>query len=218
MSFVNSVQKRLVALDALAKTGGLSRKTKFGINGSDSYDNGKPVSVLFGTSTPYASNLTAHVSNVYRHWVTTHYKLLDWSPIKHNKASQDTANSLLGLNFNNSLLTVWQLMPWTWLIDWFENVRDVYQAGNNSLGIYCDYACHMVSTDCYINSVTGTSVGLGFTLNPNFGPHTRKRTVVMDPSPSLSFHIPFLDGGQLSILYALTQSKTWVGRVSPQRV
>lgn len=221
LDLVNAVEKRRQVLAALQRRG-VSRTTRFGTSNGGKASKANPPSYQSATQTYtsfvtsfYGPNVSCQVSYNKRVecWVSTVYTLDDDSWLHHPDGGPlDQARAALALGPNQAS-QIWELMPWTWLINWFSNVGDVFNANQNSLGASCTEACVMKHTWIHISDMhitnnagwTGTSLAQ---LAPTCD-ESKTRNVYLNPMPSLSFHLPFLDGGQLSILAALTDSKTW---------
>jgi hypothetical protein len=101
--------------------------------------------------------------------------------------------------------TVWDLIPWTWLFDWFRPVGDYFGASRNTIPVKCVSACVMRSSRIVVYRIWATNPGspIKLTFNSNMELVSKARRVFANPSPSISWNLPFLNGGQLSILAAL---------------
>jgi hypothetical protein len=86
----------------------------------------------------------------------------DWVEDYYHKASY-----LYGLDLNP--YTLWQLAPWTWLIDWFTNVGDIIKNVTNAAinGLVLRYGYVMETT-----TVTRTATG--------------KKPIIFDAGPSIN--------------------------------
>jgi len=87
-------------------------------------------------------------------WGTQVYSALDDSRISSIRFMDDKAKSDLafrltfGLTSYEALTTAWELMPWTWLIDWFTGFGTVLAATNNVLGLVLGNGAVMRHTNC----------------------------------------------------------------------
>jgi hypothetical protein len=107
-------------------------------------------------------------------------------------------NATLGLTFDAS--TAWNLIPWSWLVDWFSNVGDYFTAHRNIVPASCSPVQVMRETKVsnfgpsYVDSWGQLYTGVHY-----------KRTMKSRrlSNASLSAHLPFLSGRQLSILGSL---------------
>lgn len=109
----------------------------------------------------------------------------------------------LGLNSGNIPLTVWNSIPWTWLIDWFTGVSTFLKATANS------WLFMPVKAVIVKKSVIGaTHPDLPVGINPpqlSKGVRTKtyyKRTPVA-PIATINLRVPILDAFKMSILGSL---------------
>jgi hypothetical protein len=100
--------------------------------------------------------------------------------------------------------TLWDLMPWTWLIDWFTNMDDFIRLSNNickaSSGRYAimEHARSKFTMEYYDGSR-----GL---WRPGKGSYTTSyRTPLFTALPEI--HLPFITSGMASILTSLTSQR-----------
>lgn len=147
-----------------------------------------------------------------RSWVTTR-----WSPLiramytaKPFKDVYAQARSLtLGYGAWGLLLAWWELLPWSWLTDWFCNVGRRLGAVANGLLLKLDSFCYCRTStvDCYF-SVTSkpswlTIKGSDYLYRCRKERKVLDRSDVLKPTPSL----PALTGSQAGILGALFASR-----------
>lgn len=89
-------------------------------------------------------------------WGTVKYQLIvpTNAPLDHLTkldpvALKGLATSLsYGLTSYEALSTAWELMPWSWLVDWFTGFGTVLTATNNTLGLFHKNASLMRHTTC----------------------------------------------------------------------
>jgi hypothetical protein len=115
---------------------------------------------------------------------------------------------VLGLNWYEALPTAWELVPWSWLIDWFGNYGELLAARRNSMPMKPGLVCVMRTATARVNR---HSVG-GFESDPwiNYTrageeKQERKERYPLDGSAPLWFDasVPFLSKGKLEILGSL---------------
>lgn len=98
-------------------------------------------------------------------------------------------------------LTAWNLVPWSWMADWFTSTGDFLQANRNVVGMTPGPACYMQHT---ITARVGTVEQSPKELiggNSICTYETKTRSVFA--GPQIAAHIPLLTGYQTSILGAL---------------
>lgn len=116
---------------------------------------------------------------------------------------------LLGVTFNSIGSVAWELLPWSWLSDYFGNVGSYLQASNNYLQTHYN-GCVMTE-----RSATETFSGGIFTINGSNNRQSKytmssgsrkvsqKERHVIGRLPLPSFGLPILGGRQLSILSSI---------------
>lgn len=103
--------------------------------------------VIRGTTTDYYTEKV---------WGSVKYQVLvppeipiDSLLFKDNAMLEDRAFRLVqGLESYELFASAWELMPWSWLADWFGSFGDVIRASNNSLGLFASHPCLMRHTRC----------------------------------------------------------------------
>lgn len=176
---------------------------------------GQDVRVVDGGSQIRQSNgalVTANKTIVYtkNEWVSTSWKLLN--SVEFPETDLQTwhkANRLCaGVTSFEVLQAVWELTPWSWLVDWYHPVSDLLATWNNAVPAVQSGCCYMrtsTSRTTYSNyskpawlEITGLESG-------DFQSVTRKERYVFTPTVAylLPPELPILTGRQLSILLDL---------------
>lgn len=107
-------------------------------------------------------------------WGTVKYQMLvpPEIPLDHIVLKDDTQIRQLamrlkyGLTSYELLSTTWELMPWSWLVDWFTGLGTVIAATNNTLGLFHKNACLMRHTVCNTRISINDSLSEGW-ARPN---------------------------------------------------
>lgn len=114
---------------------------------------------------------------------------------------RDEAKRVL-LGYDINLETLYELMPWSWLIDYFTNLGTMVKAGSNSFPMHHDKVSIMEYTRTQTVSSAHDRGGSGYTwctpINCVLETKTRSPT-----NPTIGARIEFLTGSQLSILGSL---------------
>jgi hypothetical protein len=112
---------------------------------------------------------------------------------------QQAARAVYGLTIDAA--TAWNLIPWSWLIDWFTGAGTMLTTQRNTVGATVSSACVMVHNR-HVTKITRTSGPLwisgggGQIVN-----ETKNRYVGLAPSITAAF--PLITGRQVAILGAL---------------
>jgi hypothetical protein len=107
---------------------------------------------------------------------------------------------VLGMTSEATMRGIWDIIPWTWMIDWFVNVHDFTMQYSNTVPATSQAASIMTTSET-TEVWTPTSVSTGYTGGGGLKSIVTKERYV-GPG-SLSAHIPFLNGSRLSILGSL---------------
>lgn len=143
-------------------------------------------------------------------WGTARWKAVWPTYIPHDLDSQyKLARRLtLGITGYEALAAAWELMPWSWLIDWFADVGGYIQSHNNTVPLDCDSICLMQKTSSRATYSILSSDSPWVTLvGPHMDSETRKMRYpvspllcqILPPIPSM----PYLGVRQWSILGSL---------------
>jgi hypothetical protein len=124
--------------------------------------------------------------------------------IKINKALERTLSNPLNLH-TLSISAIWNLIPWSFLIDYFSNVGDYINLQTNIMPYNVDSVCLMCETQQEMVS-TSYNLDTGITSKPGKVVITEKRRwCYQNPQPLLSIS-PFLTGRQIANVLALMVS------------
>lgn len=142
-----------------------------------------------------------------RVWYTANAKLLyDLPDVRHDPEY----SYIQALGLNMSAETLWNAIPWSWLIDYFVNVGDVLAAHRGYIPWKCtrmNLMCTSVaeSTLTNVRQTGNVSVSVG-----SMKTSVKTRSVYVDPVPTVAFD-PFLSGSQVAILGSLLTARSLRG-------
>lgn len=198
LNFQTQVDRRVDELNRL-KTRGLRRTVD--LDRISKTDSGNPIVQSYGAFLlDYTTWSTAQVVRGHARWKPT-------SPLP------DTANGIRylanravkGLTLDFS--TAWELVPWSWLADWFSNIGDYIAAHRNIVDAECTTIAIMrhTTTSMVSAGISGDSTVDGLSLEPVFNLYETKYRRTATPSLAASF--PFLSWKQMGIITSLSVLK-----------
>lgn len=142
-------------------------------------------------------------------WGSAEWKLLPNTEIPNlsdPELMKLTKRTMLGLNSHGALEAAWELLPWSWFIDWFSNVGTMLQASNNSIPLTWGRVCFMMETTSVAYIETGPAdrpAWVDLVGRLELKGHRKDRVPVYPVIPVPLPYLPILDDGKLSILAAL---------------
>lgn len=93
----------------------------------------------------YGTLWEASTTRVVKRWCTLYYKPDTGTLMNTDRSSLLAARrAAYGLNIDGS--TMWQIMPWSWLVDWFGNYGDYIDSHRNTIGAKLD-KCLVMETE-----------------------------------------------------------------------
>lgn len=138
-------------------------------------------------------------------WFTANAKLLTPLPTASETLKHQVSKILLGLN--PSTVSLWNALPWSWLLDYFANLGDFMNAqrGNFVLSIpsMCIMAREEITSELMRIRVRSGFSATGGTVMSTV---TKQRYVVYQPVPWLALD-PIISRAQIANLGALITSK-----------
>lgn len=200
----SAVLKRKQELQRLYGLGGLRRRLRLG-----SYTAESTTKDLLVTSYPggYVQGNLQRVTSV-RRWGTVRW-LPSVIPKYHpgeRELYQQAQKIMAGLTVESFLEGAWDVIPWTWVIDWFADFGEFSQAHSMTVPAYSYRPCIM--TEWHTTSTfTPTFVSPG--IQPCSGSviyQSKQRTHDAIPTPATAV-LPLMDLRKLSILGSLAVQK-----------
>lgn len=200
-NFQASVNRRMQELDRLYSNGGLKRRVNV-VRESQNDETNITLSSEIGLVTARRSRRTT-----VNCWATMRWKPVG-RPSYHNDAQKAALATrlVLGMTPQHLTATAWELVPWSWLIDWFAGVQNLIEANNNAIATTCVSRCVMrhtrtVSEYSVINPPSWVTGGNATQLR-----ETKQRIVGV--GATLNASLPMLNGSQLAILGSLAATRS----------
>lgn len=159
-----------------------------------------------GTWSESAEGVTVRFSQstTIKVWYTLRYAVPADSPIHDLELDRDLRRMVTGVNL--SAATIWNAIPWTWLIDYLGNWGKILDAGRGSLRLEPQDLNLMHKT---IKEQKGTVVNSphGLTVEPpNFRSERKLRHIISRPYAKPAFN-PLLTQGQIVTLGSLITAR-----------
>lgn len=145
-------------------------------------------------------------------WCTVQWKLDGAAPIPGVGLELDPlwikAHQLtFGLTTHDAMAALWQIMPWSWFVDWFIHVSTIMDATNNTIPMTWGPICLMRHTTATATCTPDASSADLVWCKPS-GPHrqtrdVKKRLIVSPILPFAPSLMPVFTNSQWSILASL---------------
>lgn len=198
MDVAKYIHRRMGELDRLHSSKGLRRS----LNLDEQFAQAS-ASYLIADGAGTLMNVSRERYTHARKWGTIRWKPRSSPGYNPNDAAtiSDIRRVVLGLTPEGLLQGAWDLVPWSWVVNWFTNAHSVVMGYSNFIPADSSNICLMTqytTTDEHrpSNIANGISGGTG---SVSFTEKTRSVNV----AASLTAYLPILDGSRLSILGSL---------------
>jgi len=196
LTFKHVVNNRVKELERLHRSGGLKRTVSV-YNGSNTASGDWTVQTNFGFYTVPSRWVTQEEVRVHCRW----FPAATFFPFESNDAPLMSQARKAVLGGTIDMATAWELIPWTWLIDWCGSVGDFLIATRNVVG--ATLASVSVMRHLRTEFVMGRSnVNGTASVSPCTVVKETKMRTLSTVFPEA--HLPFLDEGQLGIATSLS--------------
>jgi len=158
-------------------------------------------------------------------WGTVRYRIptpTSWFFYEDAKLCRMAKQLVYGITTHEALATAWELMPWSWFVDWFTGVGKVIKATNNTLGL--------VHSDCCLmrHTLSESEFDINWAASEKWARpqgefyerfERKERFVVAPIIPFAPTTLPLFELKTMSILGSLAVLQTKPGRtVTPKNV
>lgn len=190
-NFQDQVARRISELERLQSPRGLRRTVKLDAwTEQASYSRVMQSNQYFWTDMVTQTTM-ALVKGHVRWLPDTNYR-----PMTSSDRQRLAFRSVLGLTFDSS--TVWEVIPWSWLVDWCSNVGQFFAAHRNIVPATLSGVHIMRETKSWFQ----TPGGINTPINVQLHTKTRNPAAVVPVA-----HFPFLTAGQMGILGSLAVTR-----------
>jgi len=204
LSLQQHIDRRVGELHRLYNVGGLKRRLELG-RYTNSSENASHLATSYAGG--YVQGKLDRYTECHR-WGTVR-----WLPSKlpkHHPGDREliiaARKLVLGISTEGTLEGLWDVIPWTWIIDWFANIGEFAIANSNTVPAVTYQTCIMTHTRTLSRfhptfRSNGIQGGDGLIIY-----ETKERTHDAIPTPSTTL-LPLLGVRRLSILSALSIQK-----------
>lgn len=190
--FQEQVDRRVLEISRLRKSKGLRRTVEL-----DSFSTTEEANMVIQSWGQYftGTRRTFHTQTVKGHcrWLPTE----DLSRLSNPEMSALARKAVLGLTID--FATVWERIPWSWLVDWGSTVGDYFKAKRNIIPAQLELV--RVMRHSTSNSFVKVNQLNGYHVSDI---HVFRVNKAREPGTVLPIaHFPFLSGKQMGILASL---------------
>lgn len=197
LQFSKHIDDRVEELKRLQKQGGITRswrkKVPYNTTASSS-------GVALINSSPPSLTATWSSSTKELAWGIAKWRANDGFPHPGNADALRALakKAVYGLTLDAS--TAWELIPWSWLVDYGINVGKYFAAHRNVVPASCTalYVCRNLETDLVYQPSKNQNL-----VYSSWGTRTAEKNRFPVSFVTPSAHLPFLTGGQMSIIASL---------------
>jgi len=149
-------------------------------------------------------------------WITTGFTRI---PTDYDERLALARRLTYGITSYEALATLWEILPWSWFVDWFAGVGTVIQACNNTLSLTPTGSCIMATTESETSwAITQSGTWSSISGSP-FALWTIKERWSSSPSLPLAPTLaPVINASKWSILaslYVLNRGRRMRRQVEP---
>lgn len=122
---------------------------------------------------------------------------------KFHRMEQYARQVLTGVTTHGALATAWELLPWSWLVDWFFGIGEIIAATDNTIPVTWGSICVMRTTSAMKEFKVTRIPDWCTATQPRPSVRITKERYVATPVLPFSVSFPLFDGGKWSVLESL---------------
>lgn len=201
LDFNGHFDKRSQEIHRLYEKNGLRRRIKLW---SGSINSTSPSDVISGAHGSKLITAKVFKQTKVEIWGTIRWRPTSLPPTTERKYAELARRAVLGLTIDFN--TAWQLLPWSWLVDWFSSSGDYLIANRNLVPAKAQDACVMTRSET-VWAFTRNTDNMNWSGGNAIARLTTKQRQV-NVVPTLVADLPFLHARRLSILGSLAVLRT----------
>jgi hypothetical protein len=195
IAFSDAVQKRVKELERLTGKRGLRRTIDLDANVAQETVYGGLVQSFGTTISAQFTKRTSHVTRGHARWEGGNLSIK--SPADRLAIAQ---RAVYGLAIDPS--TAWNILPWSWFVDWFSNAGELIESHRNLLDTRMTVSAIMHDIQTRTNSDWLAPTSSDVVMTPiKVMYKTKSRVLVPD---AIEFSMPILNGFHAGILGSIT--------------
>lgn len=147
----------------------------------------------------------SRVLHSMRMWGTVQYKVAPGTvlPETDSEINYLAWRLTYGITSHEALATAWELLPWSWAVDWFIGVGNTIAALNNTVPLTWGRFCLMRTIKALREFEITTKPAFISVSGVARGERIRKERYVIAPILPFSLSLPLVDSGKWSVLASL---------------
>ncbi len=144
-----------------------------------------------------------HTRTIGRRWGSARWIVQDPNTFPRTAKDQAALAGQIVHGWRLSPATVWQALPWSWLVDYFVNIGDYLEATRNTIGAELDGGCCMTHFETCVSQIV-TVCPTWFSVRPgSLTVHWKERSV---GNVGIQANVGFLSPRRLVNLVSLAQN------------
>lgn len=197
------IHTRMGEIERLYSGKGLKRRIRLGYWGGERKVTGMTVMSAYLIATCNVESFTTA-----ERWGTVRWKPL-YPDLYATHSSDGVAltqaiTSVSGISVEGLAEGVWDVLPWTWMCDWFSGIGDALLLHSNTVPAYPDEACIMTRTETksqFTNFTMSNNIGNGIKGGGGSMTYVTEERYVGNPTTHV--HLPMISVKRLSVLGSL---------------